>query len=150
MISMKTPNMIDAKRRNKDNVNYIEYNVDLNFGNGKTFFVRTYGCQMNEHDSEKIRGMLKTCGFEEASSYENADVVIKAAAVADFTPSSFASDKIKKEDGMNVINLTKTSDILKELGERKTKQTLVGFCMETKDLIESAKSKARDEARERA
>ena len=42
---------------------------------------------------------------------------------------------------MNVINLTKTSDILKELGERKTKQTLVGFCMETKDLIESAKSK---------
>lgn len=75
------------------------------------------------------------------NNFENADVVIKAAAVADFTPSSFASDKIKKEDGMNVINLTKTSDILKELGERKTKQTLVGFCMETKDLIESAKSK---------
>ena len=73
---MKKPNMIDAKRRNKDKVNYIDYNVDLNFGNGKTFFVRTYGCQMNEHDSEKIRGMLKSCGFSEASSYENADVVI--------------------------------------------------------------------------
>ena len=56
---MKKPNMIDAKRRNKDKVNYIEYDIDLKFGDGKTFFVRTYGCQMNEHDSEKIRGMLK-------------------------------------------------------------------------------------------
>ena len=73
---MKTPNMIDAKRRNKDKVNYVNYNVDLHFGDGKTFFVRTYGCQMNEHDSEKIRGMLKSCGFSEAESYENADVVI--------------------------------------------------------------------------
>ena len=73
---MKIPNMIDAKRRNKENINYTEYNIDLKFGEGKTFFVRTYGCQMNEHDSEKIRGMLKTCGFDEASSYENADVVI--------------------------------------------------------------------------
>ena len=73
---MKTPNMIDAKRRNKDKVNYVDYDVDLNFGEGRTFFVRTYGCQMNEHDSEKIRGMLKSCGFDEAESYENADVVI--------------------------------------------------------------------------
>ena len=76
VISMKTPNMIDAKRRNKDKVNYIEYDVDLKFGEGKTFFVRTYGCQMNEHDSEKIRGMLRECGFSEAESYEDADVVI--------------------------------------------------------------------------
>ena len=73
---MKTPNMIDAKRRNNDKVNYVNYNVDLQFGEGKTFFVRTYGCQMNEHDSEKIRGMLRDCGFSEGSSYENADVVI--------------------------------------------------------------------------
>ena len=73
---MKTPNMLEAKRRNKDKVNYVDYDIDLHFGEGKTFFVRTYGCQMNEHDSEKIRGMLKDCGFGEASSYENADVVI--------------------------------------------------------------------------
>ena len=73
---MKTPNMIDAKRRNKDKVNYVNYDIDLHFGEGKTFFVRTYGCQMNEHDSEKIRGMLKSCGFSESESYENADVVI--------------------------------------------------------------------------
>ncbi len=74
-------------------------------------------------------------------NFENADIIIKAAAVADFTPSSASDDKIKKEDGLNFIELTKTKDILKEIGIRKTHQTLVGFCMETKDLVKSAKDK---------
>ena len=110
---MKKPNMIDAKRRNKDKVNYIDYNVDLNFGNGKTFFVRTYGCQMNEHDSEKIRGMLKSCGFSEASSYENADVVIlNTCAIREN-----AHDKVFGFLG-----------VLKHIKDTSNKDLIIGLC----------------------
>ena len=74
---MKTPNMIDAKKRNQNKVNYVDYNIKLtDFGKGKKSFVRTYGCQMNEHDSEKIRGMLKSVGYENTDKIEENDVVI--------------------------------------------------------------------------
>ncbi len=74
------------------------------------------------------------------AEYENCDIVIKAAAVADFTPADKSEHKIKKTDSMS-LSLTKNPDILNELGEKKTHQVLVGFCMETKDLIENAKGK---------
>ena len=74
---MKTPNMLDAKKRNQNEIKYVDYDKNFDkFGEGKTFFVRTYGCQMNEHDSEKIRGMMKSVGFELVDSIEDADVVI--------------------------------------------------------------------------
>ena len=74
---MKTPNMLDAKKRNQNEIKYVDYNKNFDkFGEGKTFFVRTYGCQMNEHDSEKIRGMMKSVGFKLVDSIENADIVI--------------------------------------------------------------------------
>ena len=43
--------------------------------NGR-YFVRTYGCQMNEHDSERIAGLLETDGLEEAESFDDADVIV--------------------------------------------------------------------------
>ena len=74
---MKTPNMLDDKKRNQNEIKYVDYDKNYDkFGSGKTFFVRTYGCQMNEHDSEKIRGMMKSVGFKLVDSIENADVVI--------------------------------------------------------------------------
>ena len=74
---MKTPNMLDAKKRNQNEIKYVDYDKNYDkFGSGKTFFVRTYGCHMNEHDSEKIRGMMKSVGFKLVDSIENADVVI--------------------------------------------------------------------------
>jgi len=74
---MKTPNMLDAKKRTNKDVNHIDYSLSSEkFGEGKKFFVRTYGCQMNEHDSEKIRGMLKEVGYTSASDVNDADVVI--------------------------------------------------------------------------
>lgn len=74
---MKTPNMLDAKKRNQNEIKYVDYDKNFDkFGEGKTFFVRTYGCQMNEHDSEKIRGMMKSVGFELVDSIEDANVVI--------------------------------------------------------------------------
>ena len=74
---MKTPNMLDAKKRNQNEIKYVDYDKNFDkFGEGKTFFVRTYGCQMNEHDSEKISGMMKSVGFTLVDSIEDADVVI--------------------------------------------------------------------------
>ncbi len=72
------------------------------------------------------------------------DIIIKAAAVADYTPVTTADDKIKKaddSDGMS-IPLKRTKDILKWLGENKKKgQILCGFSMETKDLLENSRKK---------
>lgn len=72
---------------------------------------------------------------------ENCDTVIKAAAVADYRPETIAEDKIKKSGEMTV-SLASNPDILKTLGEKfGGKKTLVGFCMETRDLIENATKK---------
>ena len=74
---MKKPNMLEAKKRHNSKINYVEYKDNNNkFGKGKTFYVRTYGCQMNEHDSEKIKGMLKSVGFTENEELEKSDIVI--------------------------------------------------------------------------
>ena len=72
------------------------------------------------------------------------DVIIKAAAVADFTPVNVADDKIKKadKDSNLSIELSRTKDILKWLGENKSEdQILCGFSMETKDMMENSRKK---------
>ena len=69
--------MIEAKKRNKNSVNYVEYKeVNNKFGKNKKYYVRTYGCQMNEHDSEKICGMLESVGFKSCDDIEESDIVI--------------------------------------------------------------------------
>lgn len=71
-----------------------------------------------------------------------ADVVVMAAAVADFTPVQVSADKIKKRDGVPVVELTPTTDILAELGANKVPgQTLVGFAAETTDVVAHARQK---------
>lgn len=73
---------------------------------------------------------------------KEADYIIKAAAVADYTPAVVAEDKIKKSGENMNISLVPTEDILKYLGEhKKPGQVLCGFAMETKDLLENAKKK---------
>ena len=72
------------------------------------------------------------------------NIIIKAAAVADYTPVETANDKIKKKDDedFSVISLKRTKDILKWLGEHKKEdQILCGFSMETKNLIENSRKK---------
>lgn len=75
------------------------------------------------------------------SEYDDADIVIKAAAVADYRPKNVASEKIKKFEGDAKIELERTDDILKYLGEHKKNQFLCGFSMETQNMIENSKSK---------
>ena len=75
-------------------------------------------------------------------SFATADIAIKAAAVADYTPAEVAQNKIKKADGDANIKLKRTKDILKELGNRKTdKQFVCGFSMETENMLENSKEK---------
>ena len=73
---------------------------------------------------------------------EDADFIIKSAAVADYTPVTVAEEKIKKSDDDMSISLARTTDILKYLGEhKKPGQKLCGFAMETKDMLENATKK---------
>ena len=81
--------------------------------------------------------------FEQVTAVsDDQDIIIKAAAVADFRPAAVASDKIKKAEGGMAIELEKTDDILKYLGEHKKEgQFLCGFSMETKDMVENSRKK---------
>ena len=73
---------------------------------------------------------------------EEADIIIKAAAVADYTPVSVAEGKMKKSDGDMSIPLKRTQDILKYLGAHKKEgQFLCGFSMETDNVIENSRKK---------
>lgn len=70
------------------------------------------------------------------------DIIIKAAAVADYTPVTTATEKIKKKDGDNALALTRTKDILGWLGEhRREGQFLCGFSMETQNMLENSRQK---------
>lgn len=74
-------------------------------------------------------------------SSEN-QIIIKAAAVADYRPANVYEHKVKKSSDVSSINLEKTKDILKYLGEHKSKnQIICGFSMETENIIENSKKK---------
>ncbi|WP_127137905.1 bifunctional phosphopantothenoylcysteine decarboxylase/phosphopantothenate--cysteine ligase CoaBC [Flagellimonas oceanensis] len=73
--------------------------------------------------------------------YEDTDIAICAAAVADYRPKTIASEKVKKQEGDMKIELERTPDILMSLGEAKKNQFLVGFALETQNELENAKGK---------
>ena len=73
--------------------------------------------------------------------YETANVVIKTAAVADYRPKVTYDSKMKKQEGDLAIELERTTDILKTLGEQKTHQLLIGFAAETNEVELYAKQK---------
>lgn len=73
--------------------------------------------------------------------YDSTDIAIAAAAVADFKPKKIASNKLKKESGLAHISLVPTVDVLSYMGEKKKKQKLIGFALETENELEHAKGK---------
>lgn len=81
--------------------------------------------------------------FEAVTSVsEEQDIIIKAAAVADYRPKEVSSEKIKKKDGQMSIELERTDDILKYLGEHKRQnQFLCGFSMETQNMLGNSRAK---------
>ena len=76
------------------------------------------------------------------SRSDEQDIIIKAAAVADYTPANVSDHKVKKKDGDMSIELVRTKDILKTLGENKKEgQFLCGFSMETQNMLENSRAK---------
>lgn len=100
--------------------------------------------------SEKINHpslkLIKVVSAEEMLTsvqefYDSTDIAIAAAAVADFKPKKIASNKLKKESGLAHISLVPTVDVLSYMGEKKKKQKLIGFALETKNELVHAKGK---------
>lgn len=73
--------------------------------------------------------------------YENMDIAIACAAVADYRPKNYSKEKIKKKEGDLVIELERNPDILLNMGNKKSHQILIGFAAETENIIENAKGK---------
>ena len=78
---MQIPNLLEAKKRSNQEVfvktnEYIIKENLKNLGVGKTYFVKTYGCQMNEHDGENIKAILEDMSFTEIDDMEKADIIL--------------------------------------------------------------------------
>jgi phosphopantothenoylcysteine decarboxylase/phosphopantothenate--cysteine ligase len=106
---------------------------------GPTAQVSTHA-HINKVDVTTTAEMLDAC----LTYFETADACIMSAAVADYTPITVATQKIKKKDDTFSIDLKKTTDILKVLGERKRpNQYLIGFALETQNEEQNAIEKLR-------
>lgn len=76
---MNMPNLKEARKRTTKEVQTKNYKINeenKKILKDKTFFLKTYGCQMNEHDSENMKGLLKELGMKEVKDFENADLIM--------------------------------------------------------------------------
>ncbi len=90
---------------------------------------------------------VKTAGemaLEVDKCFENMEIIIKSAAVADYRPRAVSFEKIKKKDDGIVLDLEKTSDILSALGKKKGTRLLVGFAAETENILANAAEKLKN------
>ena len=103
---------------------------------GPTSIKAPYGVKVERiHTAEEMYQQV-------TQAAETADIVVMAAAVADYTPAEVADQKIKKSDGDMAIPLKRTKDILLSLGQNKRKgQFICGFSMETEKLLENSSAK---------
>ena len=114
--SMQLPDYKEARKRNKEVVQKEYYSFDqdaANIGLNKTYHVKTYGCQMNEHDTENIKAMLEQLGFTEEEDHEKADLVI-------LNTCSIRENAHNKAFGM--------LGRLKHIKEEKNKNLVIGLC----------------------
>jgi phosphopantothenoylcysteine decarboxylase/phosphopantothenate--cysteine ligase len=99
---------------------------------------RIKSSSIHKVEVESAKEMFDACMMYGPAS----DIIVMAAAVADFRPESAATEKIKKQNNSLVISLTATDDVLSELGRRKKNgQLLVGFALETANELQNAKEK---------
>ncbi|SEF60623.1 tRNA (N6-isopentenyl adenosine(37)-C2)-methylthiotransferase MiaB [Paenibacillus sp. UNC499MF] len=79
-IYFQPPSYKDAKKRGKENIEVLyDFNIPeemKEFGKGKRYMIRTYGCQMNEHDTETMKGMLEELGYTSTEEKQEADVIL--------------------------------------------------------------------------
>lgn len=77
--TMHLPNFLEARTRDKRNYSRVDFSFDSKLQNnyqGKTYYIKTYGCQMNEHDSENIAALLEQLGFQKVDKYTQADFIL--------------------------------------------------------------------------
>ena len=111
-------------------------------GANVTLVVGPTNLSMDLSNIQSIRVQDSEEMFNETIKYfKNSDVIICSAAISDFKPVQAVKNKIKKEKGLESIKLEPTKDILLELGKIKTSQFLVGFALETDNVIKNAKNK---------
>lgn len=110
---------------------------------GEVTLVRTKGSIMppsyvHSIDCSSAEEMFQIC----KDYYKEADIIVKAAAVADYKPAHVSQEKVKKKEGSFLIEMERTEDILKFIGEnRKKEQVICGFSMETENMIQNSKVK---------
>ena len=99
--------------------------------------------EKNIHSQIHLHRVINAQQMYEAtiSEFPTCDIAILAAAVADYTPETVASEKIKKKGGNLSLTLVPTVDILASLGKIKTTQTLIGFALETETEVANAQTK---------
>ena len=111
-------------------------------GANVTLVVGPTNLSMDLSNIQSIRVQDSEEMFNETIKYfKNSDVIICSAAISDFKPVQAVKNKIKKEKGLESIKQEPTKDILLELGKIKTSQFLVGFALETDNVIRNAKNK---------
>lgn len=113
---MNYPNLKEARKRTNSEIDFIKLNFNLNefqenIGIGKKCYVKTYGCQMNEHDSENIKAILELMGYTNIDNYEEADLIILNTCA------------IRENAHNKVFGLLGR---IKHL--RQTRKVVVGFC----------------------
>lgn len=110
--------------------------ADVTLITGKTQLEAPLFVRMKEVESAReMFEAVKEC-------YEEQDIIIKSAAVADYRPRSVSEEKVKKTEGDLAIALERTEDILQFLGEnRRPGQFLCGFSMETENMVENSRAK---------
>lgn len=119
----------------------VERGASVTFVKAATTVPDPEGCEVVKAVS--AAGLLD----EVMARSDSADIIIMAAAVADYRPKNVSSDKMKKKDGDLTIELERTADILAELGKKRADgktpegQFVCGFSMETKDLLENSRAK---------
>ena len=99
--------------------------------------------EKNIHSQIHLHRVVSAQQMYEAAvtEFPTCDIAILAAAVADYTPETVASEKIKKKGGNLSLTLVPTVDILASLGKIKTTQTLIGFALETENEVANAQTK---------
>ncbi|WP_091394529.1 bifunctional phosphopantothenoylcysteine decarboxylase/phosphopantothenate--cysteine ligase CoaBC [Arachidicoccus rhizosphaerae] len=112
----------------------------------EVIFIYGPGSRLPEFTGIKKQAVITAADMYEAAMqhFEKVDVAVLAAAVADYTPATVSDKKIKKKQSLFNLELNKTRDILKALGENKGSKLLIGFALETDHALENAKKKLQE------
>src|SRR5690606_8009828 len=131
------PSLKEAKKRGKEQVSYFDnFKIDPRFeemGKGRKFYIRTYGCQMNEHDTEVMAGIFMQLGFSLTDSVQDADVILlNTCAIREN-----AENKVFGELGhLKPLKLEKPDLLIGVCGCMSQEESVVNKSLKTYDQVD--------------